>query len=105
MTASHKFKSLRSRLALFAPVALLALSACATPFRADVQRFAALPETKGQSFSVMASDPELVGGLEFAQYAGLVEQRMAELGYRRSEDPAAAELIVSMDYEIVRAQV
>ena len=100
MTGTKQIKSLRTRLAIFAPVALLALSACATPFRADVQRFEALPETNGQSFAVVAGDPELAGGLEFAQYAGLVEQRMADLGYVRSADPATAELLVSMDYEV-----
>lgn len=100
MTGSTDRKSLKNRLALFAPVALLALSACATPFRADVQRFAALPDTTGQSFVVVAADPDLSGGLEFAQYAQLVEQRMAAVGYRISDDPASAELIVSMDYDI-----
>ena len=100
MTGTRQIKSLRTRLAVFVPVALLALGACATPFRADVQRFEALPETNGQSFAVVAGDPELAGGLEFAQYAGLVEQRMADLGYVRSDDPAAAELLVSMDYEV-----
>lgn len=88
------------KLSIFAPVALLALSACATPFRADVQRFAALPDTTGQSFAVVAADPDLTGGLEFGQYAQLVEQRMTALGYQHSDDPATAELIVSMDYDI-----
>ncbi|MEP2987589.1 MAG: DUF4136 domain-containing protein [Parasphingorhabdus sp.] len=100
MTGSTERISLKRRLALFAPIGLLALSACATPFRADVQRFAALPDTTGQSFAVVAADPDLSGGLEFGQYARLVEQRMTELGYQISDDPAAAELIVSMDYEI-----
>lgn len=100
MTGSTDKKPLKFRLALFAPIGLLALSACATPFRADVQRFAALPDTTGQSFAVVAADPDLSGGLEFGQYARLVEQRMAALGYTISEDPAAAELIVSMDYGI-----
>lgn len=90
----------RNGLSLFAPLALLSLAACATPFRADVQRFVALPDTTGQSFTVVAADPDLSGGLEFGQYAMLVEQRMLDLGYRRSDDPAAAELIVSMDYDI-----
>lgn len=90
----------RRRLSLLAPVALLSLAACATPFRADVQRFVALPDTTGQSFTVVAADPDLSGGLEFGQYAILVEQKMLELGYQRSNDPAAAELIVSMDYDI-----
>lgn len=100
MTGNKQIKSLRTRLAVFAPVALLALSACATPFRADVQRFAALPDSSGQSFAVVAADPDLSSGLEFGQYARLVEQRMTEIGYRLSDDPAAAELIVSMGYDI-----
>ena len=93
-------KKERIRLRIFAPVALLALGACATPFRADVQRFEALPATTGQSFAVVASDPELSGGLEFGQYARLVEAKMSQLGYQRSDDPAQAELIVSMDYDV-----
>ena len=72
-------KGTQRRTLLLAPIAVLALSACATPFRADVQRFVALPDTTGQSFTVVASDPELAGGLEFAQYAALVEQRMVDL--------------------------
>ncbi|MEO9634204.1 MAG: DUF4136 domain-containing protein [Parasphingorhabdus sp.] len=90
----------RKGLLLLAPLALLTLSACATPFRADVQRFVALPDTTGQSFAVVAADPDMSGGLEFGQYATLVEQRMLDLGYQRSADPAAAELLVSMDYDI-----
>lgn len=100
MTIFAKHSLNRKGLLLLAPLAVLALGACATPFRADVQRFAALPNTTGQSFAVVAADPELSGGLEFGQYAALVEQRMLELGYRRSNDPAAAELIVSMDYDV-----
>lgn len=93
-----KRKSLK--LAIFAPLVFLALGACASPFRADVQRFEALPVPQGQSFAVVASDPELAGGLEFGQYAMLVENKMEELGYQSSDDPAAAQLIVSMDYRI-----
>lgn len=100
MTIFAKSGFARKGLTLVAPLALLTLAACATPFRADVQRFVALPNTTGQSFAVVAADPELAGGLEFGQYAALVEQRMLDLGYRRSDDPAAAELIVSMDYDI-----
>ncbi len=100
MTLFAKNGFARKGLSLLAPLAVLTLGACATPFRADVQRFVALPDTTGQSFAVVAADPELSGGLEFGQYAALVEQRMIDLGYRRSADPAAAELIVSMDYDI-----
>ena len=60
----------------FAAAAALALSvaACATPFRADVSRFESqLPAPQGQSFYVLADDPALAGGLEFALYADRVE--------------------------------
>ncbi|MEH6758979.1 MAG: DUF4136 domain-containing protein [Parasphingorhabdus sp.] len=100
MTGSKDKSSKRFKLTIFTPLAFLALGACASPFRADVQRFEALPPAQGQSFAVVAADPELAGGLEFAQYAALVEQRLADLGYQRSEDPAAAQLIVSMDYDV-----
>jgi len=100
MTGFETKNAKHVRLTVLAPIAVLALSACATPFRADVQRFEALPATTGQSFVVVASNPDLSGGLEFGQYAGLVEQRMSELGYQRSDDPAVAQLIVSMDYDV-----
>ncbi|WP_407673791.1 DUF4136 domain-containing protein [Parasphingorhabdus litoris] len=100
MKTSRSKNSKHLKLKILAPVAFLALGACASPFRADVQRFEALPPAQGQSFAVVASDPELSGGLEFSQYAALVEQRMSDLGYQRSDDPAAAQLIVSMDYDV-----
>jgi len=100
MTGSQSNKKTKAKLKYVIPLAFLALGACATPFRADVQRFDALPATQGQSFAVVASDPDLSGGLEFGQYALLVEQRMTELGYRLTDDPASAELLVQMDYEV-----
>ena len=51
-------------------LALVALSGCATSFKADVARFQQLPTPAGQSFTVVADDPRLAGGLEFAEYAG-----------------------------------
>lgn len=98
--AGMKKSGMTRKLKILVPLAFLTLGACATPFRADVQRFEALPETQGQSFAVVASDPDLAGGLEFSQYAGLVEERMTELGYRKSADPASAELLVQMDYDV-----
>jgi hypothetical protein len=100
MNIPAKYGFNRKGLSLLAPLAVLTLGACATPFRADVQRFVALPDTTGQSFAIVAADPDLSGGLEFGQYAMLVERRMLDLGYRLSDDPDAAELIVRMDYDI-----
>ena len=84
-----------------APVlALAALSGCASSFRADVARFQQLPAPAGQSFTVVADDPRLAGGLEFAQYAGLVGQRLTQTGYVAANDPSRADLIVRVAYQV-----
>ncbi|MCT2399064.1 DUF4136 domain-containing protein [Novosphingobium mangrovi (ex Huang et al. 2023)] len=84
-----------------AAMLLMALAACAAPFKADVSRFQSqLPAPAGQTFAVVAGDPELAGGLEFAQYAGLVRDRLANLGYAPVEDPGKASLIVRFDYGV-----
>src|SRR3546814_12734400 len=72
--------------------ALLALSGCASPFRADVPRFLHLPAPQGHSFSVMAVDPQLRGGVESSQYANPVAMGLADNGYDRSADPATTAL-------------
>ncbi|KQM22136.1 DUF4136 domain-containing protein [Novosphingobium sp. Leaf2] len=88
----------RLRLAA-AAVLLMALAACAAPFNANVSRFQSqLPAPAGQSFAIVADDPKLAGGLEFSQYASIVRDRMARLGYAPVEDPARATLIVRFDY-------
>lgn len=90
----------RLRLAA-AAMLLMALAACATPFKADVSRFQSqLPAPSGQTFAVVAGDPKLAGGLEFAQYAGLVQDRLAHLGYTPVEDPNKASMIVHFDYGV-----
>lgn len=84
-----------------APLMLAALAACATPFKADVQRFSAqLPAPQGQSYAVVADNPALAGGLEFSQYASLVDAKMGQLGYVRAADPASADLVVRFDYGV-----
>ncbi|SNS46372.1 protein of unknown function [Sphingomonas laterariae] len=88
-------------LTLAAPAAaLLALSGCATPFRADVARFQAMPAPQGQTFTIKAADPRNEGGLEFAQYASLVEQRLVAQGYVRAADATSATLTVMLDYGV-----
>lgn len=90
----------RLRLAA-AAVLLMALAACAAPFNANVSRFQSqLPAPAGQSFAIVADDPKLAGGLEFSQYASVVRDRMARLGYAPVEDPARATLIVRFDYGV-----
>jgi len=82
------------------PLLLASLGACAAPFKADVSRFASqLPAPTGQTFAVVADDPALAGGLEFAQYADLVEGQMARLGYVEGA-PENATLLVRFDYNV-----
>lgn len=92
-----------SRVARFAaaPLMLGALAACGSPaYRADVSRFQSqLPAPQGQTFAVVADDPALAGGLEFSQYADLVEAEMAKLGYTEGT-PEDATLLVRFDYGI-----
>ena len=84
-----------------AAVLMLGLAACASNFNANVSRFQSqLPAPSGQTFAVVADDPALSGGLEFAQYARLVEGRMAQLGYTPVASPANANLLVRFDYGV-----
>lgn len=88
------------RLALAGALAV-GLSACAPSFKADVSRFQAqLPAPQGKSFAVVADDPALAGGLEFAMYADLVAAEMAKLGYNRAASPETANLLVRFDYDV-----
>jgi hypothetical protein len=81
-------------------LALAGLSGCATPFQADVARFQQLPAPAGQTFTIVADDPQLAGGLEFQHYADIVGQRLAQTGYVASNDPARADLIVRIAYAV-----
>ena len=87
--------------ALLATLALATLAACTQTLDTDVTRFAAqLPHPAGQSFTVVAGDPALAGGIEFGQYAALVSAQLAKQGYTPSPDPASAALVVRLDYGV-----
>jgi len=97
---SRKFNPGLFKLALV-PLMVAGLAACAQPFNANVQRFSAqLPAPQGQTFAVVADDQALEGGLEFSQYARLVEGQMVKLGYTPVASPAAANMVVRFDYGI-----
>jgi len=83
------------------PIILASLAACATPFKADVSRFQTqLPAPAGESFAVVADDPALAGGLEFAMYADRVEEQMQRLGYAQAASTETASLLVRFDYGV-----
>ena len=90
----------RTILVVAAPAALLSLSACATPFTADVARFQVLPPPAGQSFTIQPVDSGLAGSLEFASYAQLVGEQLVRQGFQPAADPRAASLVVMVDYGV-----
>ena len=91
-------------LALTAPIALLALSACATGVPTKVARFQAMPAPQGQSFTIQAADPRDQGGLEFAQYADIVRQHLIAQGFAEASSAQAATLLVSLEYGVDNGQ-
>lgn len=91
---------LRSIARFAMPLALLSVAACATPFKAKVNRFQAMPAPTGQSFVIKPADPKREGSLEFAQYASLVSQKMTQIGYQQAASPDAASLVVTLDYNV-----
>lgn len=103
MTVSSSSRFGKLRLAA-APLLLAGLAACATPFNANVSRFATqLPAPQGQTFAVVADDPALAGGLEFSQYAELVSAQMARLGYAPTSADQAT-MLVKFDYGVDRGR-
>ena len=82
-----------------APLALLALGACATPFNADVSRFQELPAPQGQTFVIRAANPANAGGIEFGQYAALVANELQEIGYVPASG-ANADMTVLLGYDV-----
>jgi hypothetical protein len=95
-------RSVFGRMKLAAATLLIAgLAACASPFNAKVSRFQSqLPPPSGQTFVVVADDPDLAGGLEFRQYAQIVADHMAAQGYRPVNSVRDASLIVRFDYGV-----
>jgi Domain of unknown function (DUF4136) len=93
-----------SKFKYLAPVAVLALSACATPFQANVSRFQAMPAAQGQTYAIRSDNSRLDGGLEFQNYAGLVAQRLNSFGYTRASDEKSANLVVTLDYGVDRGR-
>ena len=87
-------------ISLAAPAALLTLSACAVGLPTQVSRFQAMPAPAGQSFVIRAADRDKNGGLEFSQYAALVRDNLARLGYREAASERDASFIVTLDYGV-----
>lgn len=94
----------RPLVALALAAGAVGLSGCAQNFTANVARFQRLPQPAGQTFRIEPANPRFAGGLEFASYASLVANHLAQLGYRPSQGGGAADMIVSLDYGVGAGQ-
>lgn len=82
------------------PLVLALLAACTSSLNTRVSRFNELPPPNGQTIAVVSDDPALTGGIEFNQYARVVEERLAAVGYRPVSSAQGADLVARLDYGI-----
>lgn len=82
------------------PLVLAFLAACTSSLNTRVSRFNELPPPSGQTIAVVSEDPGLTGGIEFNQYARVVEERLAAVGYRPVSSPQGADLVARLDYGV-----
>jgi hypothetical protein len=82
------------------PLVLAFLAACTSSLNTRVSRFNELPPPNGQTIAVVSDDPALTGGIEFSQYARVVEERLAAVGYRPVSSPQGADLVARLDYGV-----
>jgi hypothetical protein len=89
-----------------AAAVLLALSACASPkyVVSDVTRFHTVDaQFSGQTFAIVAVNPEQEQSIAFRQYGDLINARLSNLGlkqYSGTAGPTAADYVVTMDYGV-----
>lgn len=82
------------------PLVLAFLAACTSSLNTRVSRFNELPPPNGQTIAVVSDDAALTGGIEFSQYARVVEERLAAVGYRPVSSPQGADLVARLDYGV-----
>lgn len=75
------------------------ISACTSTFKSNVSRFHELPKPQGEKVVIMARDPGKATSLEFASYANIVAQHLAEQGYVPAKE-GTPDLIVELDYSV-----
>lgn len=85
---------------LVVPMVLALLAACTSSLNTRVSRFNNLPPPNGQTIAVVADNPALAGGIEFGQYARMVEDRLAAVGYRPVPTTQGADLVARLDYGV-----
>lgn len=77
-----------------------ALTACATPFSADVARFHSGYQAERQRVAIRSADPALANSLEFATYSAQVAAALTRLGYMVAQPTEPAALIAEVSYVV-----
>jgi hypothetical protein len=85
--------------------ALFFVAGCATRVTSDVARFHRLPKPNGETFQIEPKDKAKLGSLEFNQYAGLVGDKLVDVGYQATPQGQKPDLIVRLDYGVSNGQV
>jgi len=80
-------------------VMVFLLGACTTYFRSDVTRFHQLTQPEGESFIIVAKNPERQGSLELKNYSKVVSGYLQQEGYTPASGDQA-DLIVGIDFGI-----
>lgn len=92
---------------LTATAVLLALSACVSPkyVVSDVTRFHTVSNAfSGQTFAIVASNPEQEQSIAFRQFGDQLNNRLSELGLRQysgNTGPSGADYVVTLDYDVL----
>jgi hypothetical protein len=81
-------------------ISALLLAACATPFEGEVTTFHEWKHPHGDTIRITPLDERKLGSLEFRQYAGLVAERLQQIGYSVVRDEGASQYVAQMDYAI-----
>jgi hypothetical protein len=80
--------------------ALLLATACTTPFEGEVTTFHQWQHPHGETIAIVPLDERKLGSLEFRQYAGLVAERLQQIGYSVVGGEAGSQYVAQMDYAI-----
>lgn len=84
----------------WAALAALLLAACVTPFEGEVTTFHQWQHPHGETIRIVPLDERKTGSLEFRQYAGLVAERLQQIGYSVVGPDQPARYVAWMDYAI-----
>jgi hypothetical protein len=84
----------------FLGVAALLLAACAAPFKGEVTTFHEWKHPHGDTIRIVPLDERKLGSLEFREYAGLVAERLQQMGYSVVGEDESSQFVAQMDYFI-----